>query len=160
MSITPRVLRVVPSIIIFPASRGVVEEPNYSQKVEEKTFVFAYRKTKGPDKRVRIVYCETSFFGAQSVHMYYLDTEPRTQVVPVIPSNLSIKQNRAMSIKLMKWWTKEFAAGNTAFNEGQTYTLNRYSFDILSTEELDAIADSTLYVDQKDFSDFSDNFKY
>ena len=160
MTISPRTIRFVPSMVVVATANGISSAPNYSNVVREENFVFAYRKTKGSDKRVRILGSGEAFFGNPMISMYYFPTEPKAKVVPVVAGNLEIGQNLGTSMSLSNWWEEEFAKGNTAFDEGQTYSLNRYSFDILSTEELDAIASSTLYLNNKNFGSFNDDFKY
>lgn len=159
MSITPRAIKVIPTEL--PLTKNYVSVnhyPNYHQEVVEVDILFAYRRTNGNDKRVRIVAARSGHFIAD---LYYISTAPKSKVVPLeVDSDLKLCLSPSMSFSLRDWWQDEFRSGNTAFNEGQTYSLNRYSFDILSTKELDAVASSTLYIDSQDMSNFANSFKY
>lgn len=144
MSITPRTIKVIPTELPLTQNYvGVDIQPNYTNEVVEVDILFAYRKTTGNDKRVRIVAARNGYFIAD---LYYIFTSPKNKIVPVeADSDLKLCLTPSMSFSLTDWWQKEFRTGNHVFNEGQTYSLNRYSFDILSTEELDAIASCTFY---------------
>jgi hypothetical protein len=160
MTITSRTVRFLPSMVIVADSKGITSAPNHSNAVQEEPFVFAYRKAKGTDKRVRILTSGESLFGCPMISMYYIDTEPKAKIVPVASGNIEVQQNFGTSLTLSEWWEEELAKGNTGFSEGKTYSLKSYSFDILSTEELDAIAASTLYINNKDYASFTANYKY
>jgi hypothetical protein len=157
MTITPRTIKVIPTELPFTRNYASVSfRPNYTNEVVEVEILFAYRKTNGPDKRVRIVAARNTHFVAD---LYYIPTAPKNKIVPVVAgsdSDLHLTPE-VMSLSLRDWWEDEFRSGNSVFNEGQTYSLNRYSFDILTTDELDAIASSTFHYE---WSARRDSFKY
>ena len=149
MTIAPRRLKVIPYKLPMYLSMEPYRE-NHAQEVIELPLYFAYRKTTGTDKRVRIWANE---YGWNT--LYYIPSLPKGKVEPVeVDSVLHLQRAGSnTSQSLEEYWEANYKS----FVEGQTYTLSRYSFDILTTEELDAIASSTFH-----YSDLpqSDSFKY
>ena len=161
MTIASRTLKILPSQLLVSSGDGIKYEPNYNQSFLKAPLVFAYRKTTGTDKRVRALTAGQDIMGYPSINMYCLLTDPKKTIVPVTSgSDIDARVNWDRSSSLHDWWVKEFEAGNTTFNEGQTYTLNRYSFDILSTAELDALSKSTLRLNLDGLSTDEKGFKY
>ena len=150
MTITPRKLQLIPDRLPMYLTLSEPHYDNFAQEVIKLPLQFAYRKTNGNDKRVRLVVNEYGW-----VKIYYLPTLPKGKIVPVEADSIleSRRSYWTNSESLLEYWRKELHT----FNEGQTYTLSRYSFDILTTEELDAIASSTFHHNS---STQNDQFKY
>lgn len=157
MTITSRTIKIIPKELPLAKDYTLVSQrKNFANEVVEVKILFAYRKTNGSDKRVRIVAARSGHFVAG---LYYIPTTPKSKVVPVIAgSDLELHlSSDVMSLSLRDYWEAEFVSGNHVFNEGQTHGFNSYSFDILSTEELDAVSSSTFYYE---WNARRDNFKY
>jgi len=155
MAITPRTLTLLPTKITVNQG-GMKMIDNVQNKTLTAPLALAYRKTGGVDKRVRIVIYRLDIMGDPSVDMYYVDSNKKVRE-PIAQGDIPALQNWGRSSSLGEWWVKEYQAGNLAFNEGGTYTLNRYSFQILDTAELDKLSVSILTVDSLVQSD---SFKY
>lgn len=156
MTITPRTLLFQPKEITVFQQGSVRLAPNTNNEQLKVPMVLAYRKTKGLDKRVRIVHYRKDIMGYPSIDMYYVDT-PKKEIIPVTVGEINVFQNWGRSSSLGDWWVKEYQTGNVNFNEGSTYTLNRYSFDILDKTELDNLSASVLF---SEWVATSDSFKY
>ena len=155
MTIARRSYKVIPDKLPLEPDYTILSQPNYNQEVFDVNFMFAYRRTLGADRRVRILPVR-GLAGLDNA--FYIPTTGKKHetVKPGSELNLNLSPS-TMSYSLREHLTQEFMTGNQVFNEGQSYTFNSYAFDILSTEEMDAIASSLFFYER---NHKVDSFKY
>jgi hypothetical protein len=157
MTIKPRTITFLSSKVFanHPES-GIVGVPNTRNQTASFPLALAYRKRGGVDKRVRIIVYSEDIMGDPSVDMYYVNSNKKINE-PITQGHIPVSSNFGISKSLETWWANAYSAGNLEFNEGDNYSLNRYSFNILPTSELDMLSASLLTIDS---SVISENFKY
>ena len=157
MTIARRTIQVIPDKFPFFSSANVVGYgPNHEQDMFELHILFAYRKTEGTDKRVRIIVLDRAIRDdllstVPRFELYYVPTKPRGNIDPVLANSgllLHLSDNYRSSRSLHEFWRAEFETGNQVFHEGQTYEHKGESFDILSTKELDALSYSVFHFER------------
>jgi hypothetical protein len=150
MAISPRTLKCIPEHnIIYPppvpygtsgsSGPGMSVTPNTLQQVKDFPVLFAYRRTSKGDKRIRLVHTGPNVYQRRTTLFYIEGTKKFTPVVP--NSNINIRTMLETPRFLEDYWLDNLHT----FSEGKTYAYNKFSIDILSLEEHEALMSSTLF---------------
>jgi hypothetical protein len=149
MAISPRTLKCIPehNVIYAPPipygspgpGPGMTITPNTSQQVKDFPILFAYRKTAKGDKRIRLVHTGPNVYNKPTT-LYFI--EGSKKLTPVVPnSDIKIRTMLGTPSFLEEYWLDNLHN----FSEGNTYAYNKFSIDILSVEEHEALMSSTLF---------------
>ena len=140
MTIPFRDVNMIPELVWDPNLHEHVPNVNKTD-IRIMPLSFAYRRTVGADRRVRLVIPDLI---TNSMLLYHFNTEPVDKIIHVTPNTTyDLNRNWFVSSTLVKWWTEEYANGNKNLDEGKMYSMARKKFNILTTGELDLLTSAT-----------------
>jgi hypothetical protein len=137
----PPYIDVLPEKIIV--NQGSIRAvPNTKQQLVRYPLMFAYRKTSGADKRIRILSRMLDIMGDPTYRLLYA-TGPKKKTEMVAGSTITVRNgfNRAESIA--RYWD----ANMHSFVEGGSYSSDQHHITLLTVDEHKALLASRILED-------------